>query len=130
MTKPPLTTSLSLNGLRLSVFLGVYPKELLKKQTVSLDIQVQFSEVPKACGSDLLVDTYCYDQLTTHIKDKIAASRFQMIEHLAQELYLSIKAYFPAQTKLSIRVTKQPAIADLARGISFHYGDKELTWSF
>jgi len=130
MTDLPLSTSLTINGLRLSVFLGVYPVELLKKQSVSLDVQVQFSQVPKACASDQLEDTYCYDKLTSHIKAQIATQRFQMIEYLAQELYRSIKAYFPPETKLSLRVTKQPAIADLAGGVSFHYGDKELAWSF
>jgi dihydroneopterin aldolase len=129
MTKTAVTSSLSLNGLQLSVFLGVYPEERLQKQTVSLDSHIRFPEPPKACESDLLEETYCYDKLIKSLKSNLENRKFQLIEHLAQELHVLLKSYFPPFSAISIRVTKKPAISELTQGVTFEYGDGPFLWS-
>lgn len=130
MTKTAATSSLSLNGLRLSVFLGVYPEERLQKQAVTIDSQIRFSVPPSACQSDRLEDTYCYDKIITHLKANLENRKFQLIEHLTKELYGLMKSYFPPLATVSIRVTKQPGIPELTQGVTFEYGDEASTWSF
>jgi len=123
------TSSLSLNGLQLSVFLGVYPEEKIKQQTVTIDARLRFPEPPKACQSDRLDDTYCYDKIIKHLKEKLADRRFQLVENFAQTLYELLKGYFPEGVRLAVRVTKQPGIPELTRGVTFEYGDEDSTWS-
>lgn len=116
-------TSLYLNGLHLAVYLGVYPEEIDKKQIVITDIACHFASAPRACFSDQLIDTYCYDKLIGHLKDAVATQKFQLLEHLTQKLHAVLKAYFAKTVRLTIRVTKQPPIADLTQGVTFEYGD-------
>ncbi|HSW70797.1 MAG TPA: dihydroneopterin aldolase [Gammaproteobacteria bacterium] len=124
MTKLASTSSLSLNGLCLAVFLGVYPEEKQKKQKVRIDAHIRFPEPPAACHSDLLEDTYCYDKLISHLKKSLSQQKFQLIENFAATLYTLLKAYFPTTVKLAVRVTKQPRIPELKQGVTFEYGDE------
>lgn len=123
------TSSLSLNGLRLSVFLGVYPEEKLQKQTVRIDAQIRFSEPPSGCCTDRLEDTYCYDKVIAFLKEKLAGRRFQLIENFTKTLYELLKSHFPENTHLAVRVTKQPGIPELTQGVTFEYGDGVAAWS-
>ena len=129
MKQTAATSSLALNGLQLSVFLGVYPEEKIKQQTVNIDAIVRFPTPPKACESDRLDDTYCYDKIIKYLKEQLGTRRFQLVEHFSQTLYELLKAYFPAGVALAVRVTKQPGIPELTRGVSFEYGDAEAAWS-
>ncbi len=124
MTNQP-HNSLSLNGLQLSVFLGVYPEELIKKQLVTVDICIAPLEVPKGCLSDELADTYCYDKLITHIKQAVSNRKFKLIEYLTHELYRLLLSYFEQKVRVLVRVTKKPAIADLSGGVTFELGNKD-----
>lgn len=123
MMKTSATTALLLHGLRLSVYLGIYPEELLKKQIVTVDLRIHFLQPPKACFSDQITDTYCYDQLIRYLKEKLNSKKFQMLEYLTQEIYLLLKNYLPSHTSIIVSVTKQPPHLDLAQGVTFEYGD-------
>lgn len=129
MKQTATTTSLTLNGLHLSVFLGIYPEEKIKQQRVHIDAQFRFSEPPSGCQTDRLDDTYCYDKIINYLKTKLAERRFQLLEHLTQTLYELLKAYFPVPVALSLRVTKQPRIPELTQGVTFEYGDEAFAWS-
>ena len=125
MTKQATISSLSLNGLCLDVFLGIYPEEKQKKQTVRIDARIYFSQPPGACHSDQLEDTYCYNKLVCYLKKKLTKRKFQLIENLALTVYILLKEFFPLEIKLSVRITKQqPLIPELANGITFEYGDE------
>ena len=124
ITKRTTTSSLSLNGLSLSVFLGIYPEEKQKKQTVRLDVRICFPDPPLACCSDQLEDTYCYDKIISYLKENLHHQKFQMIENFTMTLYNLLKHYFPVEVTLSVRVTKQIRIPELADGITFEYGDE------
>lgn len=116
------TSSLTLNGLRLPVFLGVYPEEKLNKQVVSCDLRLTFLEPPKGCHTDRLDDTYCYDKIIGFLTEKVGNKHFQLLEHLTQELYQLLLGYFSNEINILIRVTKFVAIEALPQGVSFEYG--------
>jgi len=122
MTK--LDASLSIRQLELSLFLGWPEDERAKKQTVLLDIDVHFAKPPQACVSDKLDETVCYDTLSQTIRQHIGERHFRLVEHLSSDLYQCIKPVFPTDARITVRVTKHPAIEGLRAGVCFSYGDK------
>lgn len=123
MTFKNQQSSLSLHGLELNVFLGWPDDERQEKQQVKLDVTVAFSAPPKACVSDQLQDTFCYDSLITQIKEKTTAKSFRLLEHLGYEIYQMIKPAVPDSAKVSISLQKMPPIPALTGGASFYFGD-------
>ncbi len=114
---------IELNGLKLHVFLGWTPGERTRQQEVTLDVSFVFASLPRACHTDQLDDTICYDQITTIIKKVIAQREFRLIEHLGHELYQAIKRTLSIPVKLELRLNKKPAITDLTKGVTFSLGD-------
>ena len=121
-----MKSSLTLKTLTLEVNLGWPTDERTKKQTVAIDVKINFPKPPEACISDQLADTCCYDSLIATIKTQLISRNFRLIEHLAHEIYQIAKQSLPNHADISIRVTKKPAIADLTGGVSFCYGD--IAW--
>lgn len=116
--------TLTINGYELPVHLGWPEAERQQAQTVRVDLTVQFSTPPKACASDQLQDTFCYDKLLTHLRDSIAEREFHLIEHLAAEIHAIIKPLLPNGARLGVQLLKFPAISNLTGGVTFNYGDK------
>jgi FolB domain-containing protein len=129
MTNTAASSSLTLNGLRLLVFIGVHPEEMQKKQEVSLNLRICFAEPPQACVTDQLDDTYCYDSIIAYLKEQLTPKKFRLVEYLAQESYQALKSYFPQtmRTAIGVQVTKMPAIAGLSAGVTFEYGDQSFS---
>lgn len=120
-----IDTSIILHKLELSVHLGWPEAERLKKQFILIDIELLFSEPPKACLSDDLEDTFSYEILCILIEKQIGQRQFRLIEHLGYEIYQLVKNALPENILVTIRVTKQPPIVNLTGGVSFSYGDKK-----
>ena len=134
MTTPlkKLTSSLFLQGLEFDVHLGWPDEERKQQQKVLLDIELRFLHPPRACSTDDLADTHCYDQLAKNIMQHLSKREFRLMEHLGKELYQYIKHQFHKQeVSLNIRITKRPPIANLRGGVSFCYGDSHegTAWS-
>lgn len=134
MTVPlkKMNSSLHLKGLALDVHLGWPQAEREKTQAIILDIKLHFLQPPRACSTDDLEDTHCYDTLVQNIRHYLNQREFRLIEHLGKELYQFIKLQFSKQeASLTIRITKKPTISNLNGGVSFCYGDsqEEPTWS-
>lgn len=115
--------SLLVRDIELAVHLGWKDDEQSQKQTVLLDIDIQFPQPPKACVSDDLQDTVCYFSLIEEIRNKITIKTFRLIEHLSCEIYRLIKPQLPDKSKLIIRVTKRPKIEGFSGTSQFSYGD-------
>lgn len=115
--------SINLNGLELSVKLGWPQDERLKEQIIRLDIVIHFLTPPKACQSDDLNDTHCYDALIEIIKRFVAARKFRLLEHLGCEIYTVIKNELSDNAEVCVKITKKPAILNLTDGVTFCYGD-------
>jgi FolB domain-containing protein len=122
-----MDTSLILRGLELGVYLGWLEAERKQKQKITLDIEMRFLHPPRACTTDDLEDTHCYDELIKNIKKHINKRQFRLVEHLGKELHHFIKQQFAQQQiTLTIAITKKPPIANLTGGVSFYYGEKDI----
>lgn len=128
MTNLAPHSSIILSGLILNVFLGWPESERLSEQAITLDIHIRFSDAPKGCITDKLEDTDCYDTLVRIVKDKIQLQQFKLLEHLGHVLYQTIKSAVSNPAHITIRVTKRPDISNLTGGVTFCYGDDNLTW--
>lgn len=118
-----LSSDLSIKCFKLSVFLGWSDQERLFAQTVIIDLDIHFPHPPKACDTDHLGDTVCYHTLLDLIHEKINTRHFRLIEHLAQTIFRIVESSLPKQTRLSVSITKQPAIEGLSGGVCFRYGN-------
>jgi len=113
---------LKINDLELSVNLGWPEEERATQQIVMVSLEIFFNTPPKACLSDQLSDTFCYDDLIQHLTHQLAQKQFRLIEHLAHEIYLQVKKIVNHQ--VIVHLNKKPNIAGLMGGVCFSYGDK------
>lgn len=127
MPKRILKSDIILHQLKLNVHLGWPAQERLKKQSVYLDIHIQFRKMPRACLTDELEDTFCYAVLTEKIQQTVV-KKFRLIEHLGYTLYQTIQQVVPKNTRIALRITKQPNLKNLLGGVSFCCGDEEVLW--
>jgi 7,8-dihydroneopterin aldolase/epimerase/oxygenase len=128
MTKAAFTSGIELRGLVLPVVLGWLADERQQPQQVVVDFNLKFLTPPKACVSDNLEDTFCYDTLTATLRQKVIDGEFRLLEHLGHEIYQHIKSYVNDNTKVGVRVKKQPPIANLSDGVYFYVGDENISW--
>lgn len=112
---------LAINGLELNTFLGWPDEERLQKQTVWLDVKMRFATAPKACVSDDLNDTVCYQHLIAELRQHLADKQFKLVEHLTHEIYTFIESAVPKETAIFITLTKRPPINGLGN-VTYHYG--------
>lgn len=124
-----IASSIVLHDLELKLHLGWSESERLKKkQVVVVDIKLDFIHPPKACTTDNLYDTICYDKLISEIESAISPRKFLLLEHLGHEIYKTIKNNLNNHVLIAIKVKKKPAIENLKKGVSFYYGDKDCVW--
>ena len=117
--------NIQIHQLELNLFLGVTQAEQLQKQLIMLDIDIHFEKPPKACLTDNIADTYCYDALVQCIQLHIASRPFHLLEHLAYSIYQEIKQSIDPIQPASIRVqvTKKPVLALPVNSVSVCYED-------
>jgi dihydroneopterin aldolase len=115
--------ALTINGFELPVYLGWPDAERQQAQMVRIDLTVRFAKPPKACVSDQLQDTFCYDTLLTHLREKISDKEFRLVEHLTADIHSILKSLLPSDATLSVHLLKFPAINGLTGGVTFFYGD-------
>jgi len=111
--------NLSINQFELPVFLGWPNEERHHSQVVSIDIHIGFLNMPKACNSDRLEDTFCYSGLTDQIRKHTAEQPFRLIEHLAHTILTITKELIQDTIMITVSVTKKPRIEGLKGGATF-----------
>jgi dihydroneopterin aldolase len=116
---------LFLRGIELTLNLGWPDAERAQKQSLLIDIILQFATPPKACLTDNLTDTICYDELIKKIVQATEAREYRLIEHLAWHIYQIIQKNLSSHA-ISVSISKKPAIPQLTGGVVFTYGDKEI----
>jgi dihydroneopterin aldolase len=112
-----------LRAIELNLHLGWPEAERKEKQIILVDLHLHFSTPPKACETDDLKDTYCYDQLIQKIVKETTSREFRLIEYLAQHIYQIIRLTFTEIAAIQVAVSKKPAIPQLTGGVVFSYGD-------
>lgn len=121
--QPPVSTTLFINALEMPIHIGWTDNERLHPQSIFLDIELRFPKTPKACETDQLEDTVCYDSMIRTIREKTHQRHFKLVEHLASEIYRIVQTGLPEKTLAKIKIKKMPAISGLTDGVCFHYGD-------
>lgn len=115
--------TLSINGFELPVHLGWPDAEREQAQTVRIDLEVEFAAPLKACETDQLQDTFCYDKLLMHLHDKMSERQFRLVEYLAAEIHRIVKPLLPTDCFLTVHVLKFPAISGLTGGVRFSFSN-------
>lgn len=119
-------STLSIHQLQLNVHLGWPKEERLNKQTIWIDIHIQFKKTLSACYTDDLSDTLCYQTLLEGLKERIVCKEFRLIEHLAYTVYQDIKKQIAFEHILNITLSKKPSILNSIEKVSFSFGDSSL----
>lgn len=119
-------SSLFINALEMELFLGWPNEERMRRQVVSFDIEIQYLATPKACMSDDLQDTVCYRELIEQLRAKVCSKKYHLIEHVAQEIYGTLKSLLPASCQTAVSLTKHPQIQGLG-SVTFQLQDETQT---
>lgn len=116
---------ITLHRLELDISLGVSDAERAIPQTLWLDIDIQFQTPPRACKTDQLKETYCYDTLTQKIAEQIKPRSFHLLEHVGYEIYQLVKNSYTQPLTVLVKVTKKPLLSSnlVIANASFSYGD-------
>lgn len=125
MPNSTIYSTLSINMMELSIYLGWSSKERKKRQTILADIDLYFFTPPIACLTDNLDDTLCYASLIKDIRAETTAKEFHLVEHFGQYLFQLIQQRVSDKAKISISITKHPKIKNLG-SICFKYSDLDM----
>ncbi len=91
-----------LNDLKIDTIIGIYDWERETLQTLSFDLEIDW-DIRKAAVSDHIDDTLDYGSIAQTIVSFVAASKYQLIETLAEDLCaLLLKEYPIPKVKLSL----------------------------
>ncbi len=116
-------TKLNIHKIEFPVTLGWSEDERREKQNIFVDFEIVFSTQPKASESDQLNDTYCYQEFSVFLYDKISKKEYRLIEHLSHDIYKNTKVFFQKASFVSVSVTKKPKLIFKNEGVSFTFGD-------
>ncbi len=120
MSHPELT----IRGILLPIRLGFSADERRDPQPVEIDLAIRFQTPPRGMVTDRLEDTVSYDALVNAIKDVISDREFSLVEHLANELFTSLRGLVESGDELRVTVRKvAPPIPEITKGAEFTVGD-------
>lgn len=119
-----MKASLRLHDIRLMMHVGHLDEERATSQPMRIDVDILFSAPPKACDTDELGDSVCYDSLISLIRQYCENNSFKLLEHLSKRLHALVLSQFSENDKVFIRVVKlNPPIDVLHGGAACGYGD-------
>lgn len=118
-----LSSSLEIKDLIVSARLGCSAEERAVAQDVLLSFKIQFLALPKACTSDDLLDTHCYDQLSQKIRSFANSREFKLIEFLGHEIFHLVQTEVGTEKRVSIRLAKAAPVEGLKGAAIFSVGD-------
>jgi len=95
--------TICIDGLETDVYIGATEEEKSRKQKIRWFISISFSDRPRACKSDLLEDTLCYDHIVNMIIEASNAKKYNLLEHLVETAYKKIKS---KEVRLLVRASK------------------------
>ena len=120
MSHPELT----IRGISLPVCLGCSADERLDPQPVEVDLTIRFETPPRGMVTDRLEDTVCYDTLVCAIKEVVSDREFSLVEHLANEIFTSLRNVVESEHQLRVTVRKvSPPIPEITKGAEFTVSD-------
>jgi dihydroneopterin aldolase len=119
MSHPELT----IRGIALPIRLGCLPDERANPQPVEIDVTIRFETPPRGMVTDRLEDTVSYEALVDSIKEVVSDREFSLIEHLASEVFNSLRKTVKPEDELRVTVRKvSPPIPEITKGAEFTVG--------
>ncbi len=116
-------TALTIRGILLPIRIGCSADERLDPQPVEIDLTIRFETPPGGMVTDRLEDTVSYDSLVSAIKEVASDREFSLIEHLASEIYTSLRSIVGPEHELRVTVRKvSPPIPEITKGAEFTVG--------
>jgi dihydroneopterin aldolase len=97
-----------LNDLHIDTIIGIYEWERKTLQTLSFDLELDW-DIRTAAISDNIKDTLDYGAVTETIVHFVEASRYQLIESLAEDLCTLLLKTFPIP-KIKLTLSKPVAL--------------------
>jgi len=97
-----------LNDLHIDTIIGIYDWERETLQTLSFDLEMDW-DIRHAAKSDNITDTLDYGAIANTIVEFVEASRYQLIETLAEDLCALLLNKFPIP-KLKLTLSKPVAL--------------------
>lgn len=104
-----MTDTVFVHDLEVECLIGTDADERLGPQTLLIDIEVE-CDCHAAGRSDRLADTVDYRRLVDIVRERGAASRFHLLEALAEDTAAAILAAFPEVGAVRLRVVKPEAL--------------------
>ena len=99
-----------ISHLKIDTVIGVYEWEKNIKQTIVLDVEL-YCDTTRAAATDDLTLALDYAAISSRITAYIEASRFQLIESLAEKTAALVLSEFPV-SKLKLQIAKPGAITN------------------
>lgn len=113
-----MQSSISIKGLRIYAYHGVFPQETRVGNDFAVDAVLRFP-CPGAIDSDRLDDTISYADVIEIIKAEMAVPS-QLIEHVAGRIQRAVAGRYPQITGGEITVTKiRPPLTAELDSVSF-----------
>lgn len=83
--------TICIDNLETDVYIGATEEEKSCKQKIKWFISISFSDKPKACKTDFLEDTVCYDHVVDIIIKISHMKKYSLLEHLVATAYDKLK---------------------------------------
>ena len=100
--------SIIARGLTFKAFHGLHEQEREKGQDFKVDLEM-FVDLTKAGQSDRLEDTIDYARVFSLVEEIVTATRFDLIEALAENVAQSLLSVFPPLQAIEVTVFKPEA---------------------
>lgn len=98
-----------LHNLRIDCIVGIYPHEREETQPVFLDLELDYDFGP-AAASDAIPNAVDYDRVVSMVTELIQASRFQLIEAMAEATAAMIFERVPVIEAVRLEIRKPEAV--------------------
>ena len=115
---PAPMDQIHIRQLKLSVVIGVYPRERKAPQAVFVDLTLH-TDLQVAGRSDQLADTIDYAALVARVRKAVAKSRFQLLEALA-EYIAGICLREPRIAAVDVTAAKPRALPGIGVAVTVH----------
>ncbi len=103
-----MTDKVFIEDLCVETVIGIFDWEREIRQTVSLDLEMEF-DIRKAAESDQIDDTLDYKAVAKTLIEFIGESEFQLVESLAERCAQIVLDNFPV-SKLRLKLSKPGAV--------------------
>ncbi len=112
-----------LHGIETNCVVGVWEWEKQITQKIIVDVEMA-SDIAKSAASDELEDTLNYKAVTEDVIEMLEASRFQLIETMAEEVAKLVMGKF-STSWVKVRINKGGAVKNVKNvGVQIERGQR------